>query len=142
MLVDELVPAIDADLGDGTRAVVGWSMGGYGALLAAERNPELFRVVVAGSPALFEDEDDIAPGSFDGPVDYRAHDVFTATDLLDETSVRIDVGEDDPFLGAIRTFATRLDGDDVVAVQPGFHDAKFWRKVAPAQASFLKQHLA
>jgi S-formylglutathione hydrolase FrmB len=142
MLLDELVPAIDADVGNGSRAIVGWSMGGYGALLAAERRPDLFRVVVAGSPALFRDAGDTAPGSFDGPADYRANDVFAATDRLDGIPVRIDIGEDDPFLGAVRAFATHLGGDDIVAVQPGFHDSKFWRKVAPAQATFLKSHLA
>jgi S-formylglutathione hydrolase FrmB len=142
MLLDELIPAIDRDLGNGTNAIIGWSMGGYGALLAAERAPSTFVAVAATSPALFATEDDIAPGSFDGPVDYRAHDVFTATDQLDGLPVRIDIGEDDPFLAATRTFSTRLTGDAIVDIQPGFHDSKFWRKVAPAQATFLKSHLA
>ena len=141
MLLDELVPAVDRDLGDGTRALVGWSMGGYGALLAAERRPEQFVAVAAASPALFEDAADAAPGSFDGPIDFRAHDVFTATDQLDGVAVRLDIGEDDPFLAATRAFAAATPHAEL-EVRPGFHDSKFWRKVAPAQARFLKTHLA
>jgi S-formylglutathione hydrolase FrmB len=137
MLLDELVPLLEESLGNGTNALVGWSMGGYGALLAAERRPDRFVAVAATSPALFVEEDDAAPGAFDGPIDFRAHDVFTATDRLDGVTVRIDIGADDPFLGAVRRF-----GAGELHVQPGFHDAKFWRKVAPAQASFLKTHLA
>jgi S-formylglutathione hydrolase FrmB len=141
MLLDELIPDIDRDLGNGTRALVGWSMGGYGAILAAERAPEQFVAVAAGSPALFADEDDVAPGSFDDATDYRAHDVFTSTGRLDGIPLRIDIGADDAFLAATRAFAAWVRHADL-HVQPGFHDSKFWRKVAPAQARFLKTALS
>jgi S-formylglutathione hydrolase FrmB len=40
-----------------TRATLGWSMGGYGALLAAQQRPDLFRAAAALSPAVFPSYD-------------------------------------------------------------------------------------
>ena len=54
MLLKELVPlcARKYSLGGGGRgrAIIGWSMGGYGALVAAETEPKLFAAVVAVGP--------------------------------------------------------------------------------------------
>jgi S-formylglutathione hydrolase FrmB len=52
MLTDEFVPMIDARTRVSQPALLGWSMGGYGALLAAETAPTRFVVVAAASPAL------------------------------------------------------------------------------------------
>ena len=54
MLLHELIPACARrfKLGGGGRgrAIIGWSMGAYGALVAAETEPRLFKAVVAVSP--------------------------------------------------------------------------------------------
>jgi enterochelin esterase-like enzyme len=142
MLVFELVPRIDAELGGPKprRGLLGWSMGGYGALLVGERFPDLFRAAALGSPALWRRFRDTAPGAFDGELDFRAHDVFTATDRLDGVALRADIGRDDPFLAGFQDLERfRPDGD--FHVGHGFHDAAFWRNVAPAQARFFGKHL-
>ena len=138
MLVDELVPLVDAELGDGRRGLVGWSMGGYGALLAAERNPRLFGAVAVASPALWRRFADTAPGAFDDERDFRAHDVFTATDRLDGVRQLGLIGRDDPFVGAFEDLAAYRP-DDPYEVRPGFHDAAFWRDIAPAQVALFEQ---
>jgi enterochelin esterase-like enzyme len=140
MVARELVPLVEEDLGDGRRAVVGWSMGGYGALLLAERFPDRFPVVAAASPALWRDAAATSPGAFDGALDFKAHDVFTATDRLGEVAVRIDCGRDDPFRAAVEAFAAMVP-DATLDVRHGFHDTAYWRSVAPAQAAFLGRHL-
>jgi S-formylglutathione hydrolase FrmB len=140
MLVRELVPQVESTMGNGRRAVIGWSMGGYGALLAAERFPDLFPVVVATAPALWRSASETAPGAFDGPLDFKAHDVFTATDRLDGAAVRIDCGRDDPFAGAIEAFAALVPAAEL-HIGRGFHDAATWRRMAPGQAAFLGRHL-
>ena len=140
MLVRELVPLVESSFGNGRRAVVGWSMGGYGALLAASRFPELFPVVVATAPALWRRADEAAPGAFDGELDFKAHDVFTATDRLADVALRLDCGRDDPFVDAVEAFAARVPDAELV-IGRGFHDAATWRRMAPAQAAFLGRHL-
>lgn len=140
MLVEELIPTIDAELGAGRRGVLGWSMGGYGALLAAERNPDLFSAVALGSPALWRRFEQSAPGAFDDELDFRAHDVFTATDRVAGLPVRVDIGRDDPFLPGFHDLERFLP-EAVTHVGKGFHDRAFWRSVAPAQARFFGQHL-
>ncbi len=60
MLINELVPEIDtlfrtkpaAD----QRAVMGYSMGGYGALMLAAKNPEIFKTGIALSMSFRTDE--------------------------------------------------------------------------------------
>lgn len=140
MVVDELVPLVESTLGNGRRALVGWSMGGYGALLAASRFPDRFPVVVATAPALWRRAEEAAPGAFDGELDYKAHDVFTATDRLAGVTLRLDCGRDDPFVEAVEAFAARVPEAELV-VSRGFHDAATWRRMAPAQAAFLGRHL-
>jgi enterochelin esterase-like enzyme len=140
MLVRELVPLVDAELGPLRRGLLGWSMGGYGALLAAERNPALFPAVALSSPALWRRFDETADGAFDGEVDFRAHDVFTATDRLDGVAVAAWIGRDDPFLPGFRDLrGFRPDG--TYRIGKGFHDGAYWRSVAPEQVRFFEQWL-
>jgi enterochelin esterase-like enzyme len=140
MLIEEFVPLIDREVGDGRRGLLGWSMGGYGALLAAERNADLFAAVALTSPALWRRFAETAPGAFDDARDFRAHDVFTATDRLAGLPLRADIGRDDPFVPGFEDLRGFLP-DASFGVSPGFHDAAFWRSVAPQQVSFLAEHL-
>ena len=77
MLLKELVPlcARRYRLGGGGRgrAIIGWSMGGYGALLAAETEPKLFAAVVATGPAVWTSYDAMMLGprdAFDDAADF------------------------------------------------------------------------
>ena len=141
MLLDEFVPMIDKMVGTDRRALLGWSMGGYGALLAAETRPEMFRAVVAVSPALWTSAGATAPGAFDGPDDYRRHDVFARAESLRPLTVRIDCGDGDSFQPAARRFAALLEPDVITSFGPGFHDSPYWRSTAPAQMETLSEAL-
>lgn len=65
-IVDDLVGFVDREyrtLGDGNRAVVGHSMGGYGALHLAITRPGVFSVVWAMSPCCLAATDDFGFGN-------------------------------------------------------------------------------
>jgi len=135
MFIRDFVPFVEERLHlvDPPRAVLGWSMGGYGALLAAEQSPRTFGAVLAASPALWRSYEAASPGAFDDARDFRDHDVFRSTAELRGTAVRIDCGRDDPFYPAVRAFARRLPGKKLATFGAGFHDASYWRSIAPAQ---------
>jgi S-formylglutathione hydrolase FrmB len=143
MLLDELLPAVDALVGgELPRAVIGWSMGGFGALLAAETAPTKFRAVVAASPALWERADESASGAFDDARDFDAHNVFNGIGSLNDVVVRIDCGTSDGFINRARLFADRLPTPNRGAFTPGYHDGAYWRSVAPAQVATIAEALA
>jgi len=138
MLLDDFVPMVDARVGTGLRrALLGWSMGGYGALLAAERAPDAFDAVAAASPALFHGPSDVPETAFDGVADYRRNNVFAGIEELAGITVRIDCGTDDPFVDAARRFAARLPGRNHGRFSSGFHDEAYWRSIAPAQVATI-----
>lgn len=133
MLHDELLPQLQAEFGEMPWAVMGWSMGGYGALLSAQRHPATYRAVVAVSPALFRSYRDSTAGSFDSDADFRRHDVTANVDTLEGVTVRVDCGTEDPFIDAAREFAASLPTPNPGRFSRGFHDAAYWRSVAPSQ---------
>jgi len=124
------------ELPDGPTAVMGWSMGGYGALLAAIERPGEYAAVVASSPAVFRTFDDAAEGAFDDAADFDRHSVLDRLDRLRGARVRVDCGEDDPFAPVSGELLRRVDGAEG-RIGPGFHDPPFWRSVLPAQLAFL-----
>ncbi len=89
MLLRELIPlcAHRHHLGGGEhgRAIAGWSMGGYGALLAAETQPRLFAAVVATGPAVWTSYDAMMLGprdAFDSAADFAEFDVIAHAQRL------------------------------------------------------------
>ncbi len=140
MLLREFVPLVEARTGTTARALLGWSMGGYGALLAAETAPDRFRAVAAASPALATSFGAAPAGAFDGPGDYRAHDVFARTAALAPVTVRIDCGTGDPFHEAARRFASLLPHPPTGTFGTGFHDAAYC-SVAPGQIATVRRAL-
>jgi enterochelin esterase-like enzyme len=137
LVIDELIPAVDRELGALPRAILGWSMGGYGSLLAAERFPSLFRAVCAASPALWLTARESADGAFDSADDYAAHDVFANTGALRSLRARIDCGTDDGFINAARAFANKLPNANPGSFAAGQHDGPYWRSIAPAQIATI-----
>jgi enterochelin esterase-like enzyme len=141
MVLDELVPLVRQQAGIRRLAIMGWSMGGYGALLLAEQSPETFAAVVSSSGALWERAEDTAPGAFDDADDFAAHDVFAMSDRLDVTKTRIDCGAGDPFIPGNRALVERLGPGVASSFPPGYHDPAFWRYVAPRQVAFIADRL-
>ena len=145
MVLDEFVPFLRRKGLGGSRtstAVIGWSMGGYGALLAGETAPEVFCSVVAASPAFwwtYADAHSAHPETFDGEEDWKAHDVAGHAGMLRNTPVRFDCGDKDPFRGVVTRLQPLL-ASAVGGISGGCHDDGFWRAVAPEQVRFLAQH--
>ncbi len=147
LLLDDFIPFCEERLGleNPRRGLLGWSMGGYGALLAAERRPELFEAVVAVSPALWRTQAEQAnavPDAFDDAADYARNDVYAGVDRLRGLAVRVDCGADDPFRGATEAFRDRFDPPPSGGIMPGVHNLNTWQRFAPAEVAFLGNALA
>ncbi|UYM03564.1 alpha/beta hydrolase [Solicola gregarius] len=144
MVVDEFIPLLGGR-GLETRrvGVLGWSMGGYGALLLASRlGPDRVFAVVAESPALWPRYEDTAPGAYDDEADFADAVVWGEQDRLSGIPVRIDCGESDPFYGYTRTYVDGFADDPAGGFQLGDHDVGYWRRMAPDQLRFLADSLA
>ena len=149
MLLRELVPlcARRFKLGGGgrKRAVIGWSMGGYGALLAAETEPRLFAAVVAVSPAVWTSYEAMMLGprdAFDGAADFAQHDVIAHADRLAGVNLRVDCGKQDPFYGYVTHLDAALPEPPSGGYSKGGHDQDYWGRVAPAEAEFIGRALS
>ncbi len=145
MVVDDLLPLLEDETGyTGRIALLGWSMGGYGALLlAASLGPDRVGAVVAQSAALWTEPGASAPGAFDDREDFEAHDVFDPARLavLAQLPVRLDCGEDDPFAASNRAFGEALPGAELT-LDAGGHTVDYWRGHAGAEMRWLAERLA
>jgi len=120
-------------------AMLGYSMGGHGALLAVERDPQRFRAVAVAGPAIFpsyEDERRSVGDAFDSAADFARYDVIAGARALRGTPVFIAVGRRDPFLPAIRRFAAAIP-NVVLDVRPGCHDDGSWRVATAPMLTFV-----
>ncbi|OKI81637.1 alpha/beta hydrolase [Micromonospora sp. CB01531] len=146
MLVDEFLPLLaERGLRTDRVAVAGWSMGGYGALLAALTHPGRFRAVAATSPAIFHsyaDAERVNAGAFDSAAEWARYDVTARAREFAGLPVRIAIGAADPFARAVRTLRDRLPDPGVVQIPTGCHDTDFWRSVAPEQVRVISAALA
>ena len=143
MLLTEFVPLL-AEHGLRTRSfgLAGWSMGGYGALLLAERIGRAHCAAVAvDSPALWPKSADSAPGAFDNVADFSGHDVIANRGRLSGIPLRVAIGTSDPFYATTRRFVAELSPRPSVDFSRGGHDVAFWRHSAPHQLAFLGAHL-
>lgn len=146
MLLDEFVPhcAERYRLGEHRRAIIGWSMGGYGALLAAQTRPELFSAVVAVSPAVWRSYADMLRGpgdAFDSPADFARHDVIAHAARLSGLLVRVDCGTEDRFRHAVTRLTAVLPEPASGGFSKGGHGADYWHGAAPAQVEFIGRAL-
>ena len=140
LLTDELIPLAEKLTGTTRRLLLGWSMGGYGALLAAQTHPDRFAGVAALSPALWLRYEESARGAFDDAADFRRHDVFAGRPRLAHMGVFLACGKGDPFYEHTKRFAAGLSKVET-ALGPGFHEPPFWRSVAPQALKFLARCL-
>jgi len=143
MIRTELLPRL-ADRGLQTKRIglIGWSMGGYGALLYAENHPARVAAVAAVSPALWRRPQDAAKGAFDGPADFRRNDVFARTNALRGVQVRVDCGDIDPFADAAEEFRAKMKPEPSGGISEGGHNQYYWRRAMPGALGFLGDALA
>jgi len=148
MLVDEFIPlcAHRYRLGGSKarRAAMGWSMGGYGVLLAAETYPKLFTAVVATAPAVWPTYQDMMNGprdAFDSAADFAAHDVIGHAQRLSGTSLLVECGTVDPFYPFVRDLCARLPAGARSHFSYGGHAPDYWRSLEPAALEFVARRL-
>ncbi|MFC9693707.1 alpha/beta hydrolase [Kribbella sp. NPDC056951] len=144
MLDQEFLPLLaNRGLDTARYGVLGWSMGGYGALLYTALHAWQRRVrpgtravaVAALSPAVWRRYEDVAPGSFDSREDFDGGQLFGRQVSLQDVAVRIDCGRDDPFAKAAAQLRTELGAAG--GQQAGAHTQGYWRRMLPAQLAFL-----
>lgn len=138
MVLDELIPMLAGQGLDTSRVgFLGWSMGGYGALLLGARlGAARTAAICAVSPALWTSSGAAAPGAFDGPADFAANSVF-GVPALASIPIRVDCGFSDPFAAATEDFIAQLPNPPAGGFSPGGHDAGFWSAQLPAELSWI-----
>jgi pimeloyl-ACP methyl ester carboxylesterase len=138
MVLGELIPMLDKQSLDTSRVVfLGWSMGGYGALLLGGRlGPARTAAICAVSPALWMSSGAAAPGAFDGPEDFAANSVF-GMPALASISIRVDCGDSDPFYDATKQFIAQLPNPPAGGFSPGGHNPGFWSSQLPAELTWM-----
>ena len=152
MLLEEFIPFCERRYGTGPRGrkvIMGWSMGGYGAIRAAEVSPGTFCGVCAVSPALWQSFASGVGDAFDSAADYAANDVFAGVGRLASPdpqtaglAVRIDCGKQDPFFEATSAFVHAMPFAPMGTFTPGGHNDAYWRRVAPAEMDFVWRALS
>jgi S-formylglutathione hydrolase FrmB len=138
MVLDELIPMLSSQGLDTSRvAFLGWSMGGYGALLLGARlGPARTAAITAVSPALWLSSGAAAPGAFDGPDDFVANSVF-GLPALASIPIRIDCGNSDPFYSATKQFIAQLPSPPAGGFSPGGHDGAYWSSQLPGEIAWM-----
>jgi S-formylglutathione hydrolase FrmB len=147
MVVDELIPMCRGlGLGPASQRIgaIGISMGGYGALLLAQRHPDLVGAVAAISPAVWRSYPEAKAadlGAFASAADFADNDVIAHAAQLGSTPVWLAVGRDDPFHHGVEALAPALPAGAKVRIVLGCHDDRFWQSEQPAALGFLAGHL-
>ncbi len=122
-MLREEIPAWCEELGfDVSRmAAYGWSMGGHGVLLAAERNPGWLTATAALSPA-------VSPGDA----------VFASVGRLSGERTGIWCGTADALYDNVRALAAEVPGGPARAdFAPGAHTRGYWNRITPDAFAFV-----
>ena len=147
MIVGELIPMCQRmGLGRAPQRIgtMGISMGGYGAVLLAERYPHLVDAVAAISPAVwtsYGQAHSANPGAYSSAEDFDANDVVAHTGALAGKPVRVASGYDDPFHPGVEALAKALPAGAVVDFSKGCHTGSFETSQEPPSLAFLSAHL-
>lgn len=137
MVLGEFLPLLgDEGLDTSRVAFLGWSMGGYGAMLLGSRlGAARTAAICAVSPALWTSPGAAAPGAFDDAADYEANSVWGLSEL-DGIPLRIDCGYDDPFAAATEQFIAQLPAPPAGGFSPGGHNSAFWSSQLTSELSW------
>ena len=138
MVREEFLPLLD-DLGldVSSPGLLGWSMGGLGALVLGARLES--SPVLAVSPALWPELDQAMPTAFDGPEQFD--EVMATVDRALPLEVRVDCGTADPFYRDVRSVLDDSGADVEQHYSAGAHDPAYWTRVLPGQLDWLATRL-
>jgi S-formylglutathione hydrolase FrmB len=138
MVLNELIPMLPTMGLDTTRiGFIGWSMGGYGALLLGGRlGPARTAGICAISPALYQSYTASTIGAFDSYDDWTKNTVF-GMPALSSIPLRVDCGNDDHFSPATHQFIAQLHKPPAGGFTPGGHDEAYWRQQLPGELAWL-----
>jgi S-formylglutathione hydrolase FrmB len=150
MIIHEVLPrAAAAGLAIRRIGIAGESMGGYGALLLAQRlEAPGVAAVAALSPAIFASyaaAHSANAGAFDSEQDFARNDVFAGISALRDVPAWVACGMDDPFEPEAAKFRARLAAltgrPAPGGILAGCHDDTFWLRTLPAALQFIGGHL-
>jgi alpha-beta hydrolase superfamily lysophospholipase len=144
-VINELIPMCrQRDLGRASLGFMGISMGGYGAILMAERHPGMARAVAAISPAIwttYAQARSVNTGAYASAEAFAADDAVTHAAALSGVAVRIGSGDSDPFHPGVEALARVLPAGSTVRFSAGCHTAPFFVSQEPPSLAFLAGHL-
>jgi pimeloyl-ACP methyl ester carboxylesterase len=147
MIADEVIPLCRSmNLGRPPNLIgtMGISMGGYGALLAAEKYPDLIGAVAAISPAVwtsFSQARSVNPVAYASSRDFAADDVVTHASALAGMPVRVASGLNDPFRPGVTALGQALPPGAILEISAGCHTGDFFVAQEPPSLEFLARHL-
>lgn len=140
-LFDEFLPLLERrGLTTDRIAALGWSMGGYGALLCGLTAPSRVVAVAASAPAFWRSYDEsrrVNALAFSSAQEWARFDVLSRAPELRGVRLHIDCGQSDSFAPAVRALRDRLPDRSAVHLAPGCHDNHFWQYAAPAQLAMI-----
>jgi S-formylglutathione hydrolase FrmB len=138
MVLNELIPMLAMKGLDTSRvAFIGWSMGGYGALLLGSRlGPQRTAGICAVSPALYQSFTGSMRGAFDSYDDWTQNTVF-GQPALSSIPLRVDCGNSDRFAAATHQFIAQLHRPPSGGFSAGGHDVTYWRQQLPGELAWL-----
>jgi len=148
MVIGELIPLCRRlGLGRPPRRIgmMGISMGGYGALLLAEKYPHLIAATAAISPAIwtsYAQARGANAGAYASAAAFAANDAVTHASALADVPVRVAAGYHDPFYPGVRALARALPPGAMVDLAKGCHTGAFFAAQQPPSLAFLARHLA
>ena len=147
MVIEELIPLCQR-LGLGRPperiGTMGISMGGYGAILLAEKYPHLIAAVAAINPAIWTSYSQARganAGAYASAAKFATADAISHTNALAGIPVRVASGDVDPFHPGVEALAKALPAGAVVEFSQGCHTSPFFLAQEPPSLSFLAQHL-
>lgn len=148
MVIEELIPMCQQmGLGQAPHKIgtMGTSMGGYGAVLLAEKYPRLINAVAAISPAIWTSYAQARlanAGAYASAQDFARCDAVSHARALTGIPVRVASGDGDPFHPGVQSLAAALPAGAVVVFSRGCHTGAFFEEQEPPSLSFLARHLS
>jgi hypothetical protein len=139
-LLEGLIPFVAARAPAAKSAIIGWSAGGFGAVLAMLQHPNTFVAAVGNGPSFWASFSSATPGAFDDAADFDVNDVLGDAQLLAGKAVRVDCGDDDPFADGVNDLKRRVPSIEG-GVRSGYHEDASWRSYLPDQLDFIARHV-